>query len=80
MLSSAVLRERHRVLHLVGDVGPCVKDACSIREEVANDQVRVAIAVDVGERRCVRVPAGAAGNHFASRVAIGVRAQRCGRV
>ena len=33
----AVLGERHRVLHLVADFGACVKDACSISEEVADD-------------------------------------------
>ena len=37
MFSPTVLCARHRVLHRVGDVGPCVKNACAIGEEVADD-------------------------------------------
>src|ERR1700752_134519 len=72
MFASAVLRLRHRVLHAVGGIGSCIKDARTVGKEVANDQVGVTVAVDVGERRCVRVPTSAAGNDFTTRVALGI--------
>ena len=56
MRSSSILGTRHRMLHVVGHVGPCVENAGAVGEIVADNEITVAIAVEISERRGVRVP------------------------